>query len=181
MDEELAMKAFAEIWQPPSQLVTRATGLVFSSYIQPNELDTEDDPPEWGKRNDRWTIDGLLGSYDATEQRITIFAKGIEFAAPIVGLSPDSLKIIVRLHEYGHAIFHLGMPHAESMAMVGTTSTGPYVADTLRILTQTYDGADAYVHEQVAQSVTKIALDDLRAGATVEQSQQWWDKSIEGF
>jgi hypothetical protein len=183
MDEKLVMNALNEIFRSPSQLVKRATGLVFTSDIQPKECSTEDDPPEWDKRDERWTIDGLLGRYDAEEQSITIFKKGIEFAAPIVGLLPDSLEMIVRLHEYGHAIFHLGMTQAESTAMAGTPSNGQKlrVADTLRIMTQTYQDVDPYVHEQVAQSVTKIALNDLRAGATMEQSRKWCDKVIEGF
>jgi hypothetical protein len=93
MDEKLKM--LQEIFPSPSLVVKDATGLVFASDIQPYEQSTEDDPPEWYERDERWTIDGLLGRYDAAEQRITIFKKGIEFAAPIVGLLPDSLEMIV--------------------------------------------------------------------------------------
>jgi hypothetical protein len=75
------------------------------------------------------------------------------------------------------------MTQAESTAMAGTPSSvlKLRVADTLRIMTQTYRGADPYVHEQVAQSITKVALHELRAGATMEESRKWYDKMIEGF
>ncbi len=55
------------------------------------------------------------------------------------------------------------------------------VADTLRMRTETYNEVARYVHEQIAQGITKIALINLRASATKEQSRNVCDKMIEAF
>jgi len=55
------------------------------------------------------------------------------------------------------------------------------VADTLRMRTETYNEVARYVHEQIAQGITKIALINLRASATKEQSMNVCDKMIEAF
>jgi hypothetical protein len=44
-----------------------------------------------------------------------------------------------------------------------------------------FGGYPIYVHEQIAQGITKIALINLRASATKEQSRSVCDKMIEAF
>ncbi|MGY4333569.1 hypothetical protein ACVWWG_007986 [Bradyrhizobium sp. LB7.2] len=61
----------------------------------------------------------------------------------------------MRLHEYGHAIIHLGMTQTDSLATAAAASQSQKlrVIDTLLNTTQRYQGVDHSVHEQIAQSV----------------------------
>jgi len=74
-------EAHSQMIKPPHQLVSAETGLVLATALQAGEIESDDDPPGWDKREENWTIDELLGQYDARERKITIFTKGIEHAA----------------------------------------------------------------------------------------------------
>ena len=59
--------------------------------------DSDDaEPPGWADREERWSIDELLGVYDPKQLEITIFAKGIEYAAQKMAASPDAIRYLVR-------------------------------------------------------------------------------------
>lgn len=184
MDSMVGIEVYSEIFRAPYLLAQQAGGFQFTGEaLMPSERCSDEEPPEWARRDERWTIDGLLGCYDAGQQRITIFNKGIEVIAPKFGLHPELLERIVKVHEYGHALFHLGMMQPEIASILGMPpqSREHMVADTLRMRTETYNDVEHYVHEQIAQAITKIALINLRASATKEQSRNACDKMIEAF
>jgi hypothetical protein len=184
MDSMVGIEVCSEILRPAYLLAHQASGFQFvGGRLMPSEHSSDEEPPEWPMRDERWTIDGLLGCYDASQQRITIFNKGIEVIAPKFGLQPELLEMIVKVHEYGHSIFHLGMMQPEIISILGMPPQGKghMIADILRMRTETYNEVPRYVHEQIAQSITKIALINLRASATKEQSRNVCDKMIEAF
>ena len=184
MDSMVGIEVCSEILRPAYLLVQQASGFQFAGGpLMPSEHSSDEEPPEWAMRDERWTIDGLLGCYHANQQRITIFNKGIEVIAPKFGLQPEFLEMIVKVHEYGHSIFHLGMMQPEITSILGMPPQGKehMVSDTLRMRTETYNEVARYVHEQIAQGITKIALINLRASATKKQSRNVCDKMIEAF
>jgi hypothetical protein len=183
MDMDEVMTPLSQIHRSPFQLVSAAAGLVLATPMSPGERTTDEDPPEWEKRDERWTIDGLLGCYNAGKREITIFSKGIEFAAPHIGTTPELLTIIVRLHEWGHAVFHLGVDQETSAALANAYVNNriAQIEDTQRALTQAYQAAESYVHEQIAQVATRVALDDLLGKASVDQAKIACTEMIRAF
>src|SRR4051812_23691201 len=98
MDLMVGIEVSSEIFRSPYLLAQQASGLRFAGGpLMPSEHPSDEEPPEWAKRDERWTIDGLLGCYDASQQRITIFNKGIEVIAPKFGVQPQFLEMIVRV------------------------------------------------------------------------------------
>jgi hypothetical protein len=141
--------------------------------MQPSEVPTDDDPPGWGNRDERWSIESLLGRYDPTEKKISIFDKGIEYAAQRLSVQPELLKYVVRIHEWGHAVFHLGVDQKTSIELAQASlanQTGVKQAKEDE-LTRIYHSAETYVHEQIAQTITRLALQQLRTDATVDQAK----------
>jgi len=184
MDLIAGIEVGSEVFRAPYLLAQQAGGFQFAGgALTPSERSSDEEPPEWARRDERWTIDGLLGCYDAGQQRITIFNKGIDVIAPKLGLHPELLERIVKVHEYGHALFHLGMILPEITSILGTPpqSKEHMLADTLRMRIENYNNVERYVHEQIAQAITKIAFINLRASATKERSRNVCDKMIEAF
>jgi hypothetical protein len=167
------LEAQSEIWKAPMHLVGPPTGRTFAQALQPAETATDEDPPGWNKREEGWSIEELLGQYSPQKRTITLFNKGIEHAARQLDLSVDGLRYVVRLHEWGHAVFHLGVDsdvNAElARAMVADDDN--LMVATAEALLRTYTSVEAYVHEQIAQVITRLALERLRASATFEESK----------
>jgi len=166
-------EALSQVFRPRAQLVSAAAGLVFASSLSAGERSTDEDPPEWDKRDEGWTIDGLLGLYVAEKREITIFTKGIAHAAAQLGTTPGRLEYVVRLHEWGHAVFHLGVDQGTSfeLAKAGLANDPSVERLTAQKLTETYRSVDDHVHEQIAQALTKLALDELSRKATIEDAK----------
>jgi hypothetical protein len=99
------IEVLSQVMKPPYMLVSDQAGLVFLHSMLPDEVTSDLDPPEWADRDERWSIDGLLGLYDSKLQKITIFSKGIDFVAETLNVSAEWLKYIVRIHEWGHGVF----------------------------------------------------------------------------
>ncbi|MER9255392.1 hypothetical protein NKI59_27030 [Mesorhizobium sp. M0598] len=171
MDDVL--EALSQVHQPPFQLVSAVAELVFAISMSPGERSTDEDPPDWRKRDEGWTIDGLLGVYVADKREITIFAKGIKHAAAQLGTTPSGLEYVVRLHEWGHAIFHLGVDRVKSAELAKASLTNDASAEqvTGQRLTDTYGSVDPYVHEQIAQALAWLALEELRSKATIDKAK----------
>ena len=80
----------------------------------------------------------------------------------------------MRIHEWGHAGFHLGVDQAKSAELAKA-----YLSDdesvsraTRNKLTSIYSSVDSHVHEQIAQSITWLCLQKLRIGATAEDAKK---------
>ena len=105
MDSMVGIEVCSEILRPPYLLAQQASGFQFAGGpLMSSEHSSDEEPPEWAMRDERWTIDGLLGCYDANQQRITIFNKGIEVIAPKFGLQPEFLEMIVTRQRNERAI-----------------------------------------------------------------------------
>jgi hypothetical protein len=167
-------EALFQVLKPPFQLVCAQTALVFASSMQPGEDTTDDEPAGWAERDERWTIDTLLGLYDPQQRQITIFTKGIEYAASQLHVPSDHVKFIVRIHEWAHAVFHLGVDQETSTALAKASLAGNtnLEKDIGAGLTQNYKSVESYVHEQIAQTITSLALQDLRANASADDAQK---------
>jgi hypothetical protein len=167
------LEVLSQVCQPPFQLVGAAAGLVFATSLSAGERATDEDPPDWGKRDEGWTIDGLLGLYDADRREITILTKGIAHAAAQLSTTPERLTYVVRLHEWGHAVFHLGVDQAKSADLAqASLANDPSVERlTARKLTDTYRSVDHHVHEQIAQALCWLALEDLGKKATIAEAK----------
>src|SRR5438045_1156704 len=99
------LEALSQVIKPPFLLASDQAGLVFFSSMLPDEEFSDLDPPGWAERDDRWSVDGLLGLYDSTGYRITIFKKGIDFIAGKLNVPAEGLEYIVRIHEWAHGVF----------------------------------------------------------------------------
>lgn len=177
------LEALSQMIKPAHQLVSAQTGLVLATALQPGEIKSDDDPPGWDKREENWTIDELLGQYDAQAREITIFTKGIAYVAQRMGALQEHVNYIVRIHEWAHANFHLGVTLETSMELAKASLRDDEAL--LRIaaedLTEKYRSVDSYVHEQIAQSVTWLALEELRAQATADKAKQACAQLCEAF
>jgi hypothetical protein len=102
------LEALAQFIKSPHNLVSAEVALVFALPMQPSERSVTEDPPGWAHRDELWTIDELLGLYESHKRMITIFTKGIEHVAGQLGVQTFFIEYLVRIHEYAHAVFHLG-------------------------------------------------------------------------
>jgi hypothetical protein len=177
------IEALSQVMKQPYMLVSDQAGLVFPHSMLPDEVVSDIDPPGWAGRDERWSIDGLLGLYDSKLRKITIFSKGIDFVAEKLNVSADWLNYIVRIHEWGHGVFHLGVDpaSARSLTSMDPASDTPLREVVLASATNIYQDVDDFVHEQIAQAITFLALEGLHRGATMEESRRACSSLIEMF
>ena len=74
------------------------------------------DAPVWKQpHNNEWTIniDDLLGKYEPALRKITLYDNNIKAGAKSLKCQYKALKYVVKLHEYAHAIVHLGITDKE--------------------------------------------------------------------
>jgi uncharacterized protein DUF4160 len=115
-------------------------------------------------------VDVLYGSYDPAYRRIEVYIDNIRRDARLFGEFGDVLQI-VRLHEYAHAVVHLGVRVDEATDMLavigpgGHTDWDVFVQDR----TRAFDEVDAASHEYLAQAVTLAALSSLPDGYRSER------------
>jgi hypothetical protein len=109
------LEALSQVFKSPHQLVGAETSLVFPTSMQASENFTDVEPPGWADRDELWSIDSLLGCYDPQQRQITIFKKGIEHVAQKLALpSIEGIEYVIRIHEWGHAVVHLGVDQEKS-------------------------------------------------------------------
>jgi hypothetical protein len=133
------------------------------------------DPPQWADRErERWTIDGLLGLYERQPRQITIFTKGIAYAAGKLDCTADALEYIVRNHEWAHAVFHLGVDGETNTLLTKASLDGNarVKSDTLSALTAGFLAVDSFVHEQIAQALTWLVLRKLHEDASLDDARR---------
>lgn len=115
---------------------------------------------------ERWRpIDVLYGSYNPASRLIEIYVDNIRRDASLFGDFADVLQI-VRLHEYAHAIVHLGIrlnqviDILEAIGANGCTDWNTFLDERGR----TFEEVDVASHEYLAQAITLAALGRLRDG-----------------
>lgn len=108
-------------------------------------------------------IDVLYGNYDPQGRLIKIYANRIERDARLYGGSFEDLLRIVRLHEYAHAVLHLGVPVHDTISTLntfgpsGTTDWNEFIARR----TKMFVALDSASHEFLAQAITYGCLCNL--------------------
>ncbi|MEJ2373841.1 MAG: hypothetical protein P8Y71_00005 [Pseudolabrys sp.] len=162
-------KVMSQVFKSPVPLVCGEVALYFAISLQPLELPPTDvDPPGWDRRDELWTIDELLGHYQADKREITLFNRGIRHVAGKLQADPEVVKYLVRIHEYAHAVFHIGVDRTTSARLAEAYVKGnpALERDTASALTAAYSSVDTFVHEQIAQLVTILALKGLELKAS---------------
>jgi hypothetical protein len=115
----------------------------------------------------------VLGLYTSSTQEITIFRKGISQVAEILTVSPDDLKLIVRLHEWAHALLHLGLEETDRMSVLRDESQWPKREARMNIW---FNALDTNLHERLAQLLTRESLRWLKDNATIPSAQAEIDR-----
>lgn len=131
-----------------------------------------------GPDEERWRpIDVLYGSYNSVSRHIEIYIDNIRRDASLFGEFVDVLQI-VRLHEYAHAIVHLGarldpaVDILDDIGPSGYTNWNTFLDERGRV----FEDTDVASHEYLAQAVTLTALAGLPQGHQSERLRATFDR-----
>jgi hypothetical protein len=133
------------------------TGLTWGVASMPDYVESDDEPPMILPPDAEIPIDGYLGRYEVQKRRIEIFMKAVTATAERLNCKPEVLLSVVRVHEYAHAILHLGLD-----------GTGRQCD------TAVYLSIEEVVHETVAQILTARVIKARVADTTDEQAKAAW-------
>jgi Domain of unknown function (DUF4160) len=108
-------------------------------------------------------IDVLYGTYDPYARSIEIYVNRIERDASLYGGTFEELLQIVRLHEYVHAVLHLGVRMHDSISTLRTYSPSGKTnwEDFTERRTRMFSALNSPSHEFLAQAVTYACLSNL--------------------
>ena len=162
-----------EVYKPPYQTLSKVLEGKYSFAVGacPSEVTTDDDPPIRIEKNQEIIpVDGVLGLYDPEKRCITIYQKGIREVAQTLSSKEEDLELIVRLHEFTHAMLHMGLTRSESQLVAeGKFENLDAFFDGSR---KNFESIDIYVHEVVAQLLTRMALAQLGQDAQSKEAVQ---------
>lgn len=161
----------AEVFKSPHAVIEGELAEILSFVINhfPTEAESHEEPPiRFSTKTDLFPIDGLLGQYSPHEQRITIFCKGIERVSEALAVKPTDLTFVVRLHEWAHALIHLGVSKSEGLN-VGRDELG--WLSHLDAATTAFNSIERGVHERIAQLLTLYGIRTLQLGAKMSESR----------
>jgi hypothetical protein len=172
MKSEEAMKimdALTDVYKPPYQLIERQLQGIcsFAMNHYPKEVYSDDDPPL--KLAEIIPIDGYLGLYSPEKQEITIFNKAIREVSEVLQVNSTHLTIIVRLHEWAHAVFHMGVTEVDRNRILRDDSRWPAI---LEASTTLFREVENDLHEQIAQILTLYCISDLKKDASTDQGKE---------
>jgi len=171
IDMERFVAALSQVMQPPFQIIQRVVNNHYQFAIahSPSEVHSDDEPPfRLTAEAEVIPIDRVLGTYDPDVQQITIFRKGIDLVAEILKLRPRDVEFVVRLHEWAHALLHIGLPEAERISVTRDESLWP---SCLARSNDWFKGQDPHLHEALAQLLTHHGLGWLRSQTTLPEAQ----------
>lgn len=156
------------------------TGLTKYQFIKnPTEDQSNDDPPKIvADKAEIIPIDEFLGLYRPLEHKITIFNKGIEAASNIIKCNSDDLRYVVRLHEWAHALIHLG---SEDDVASKARTDNDYMQDCIKQADRIYDSIEKRLHEQLAQLLTYHSLKMLSKNAKGDRGKEINSERIRVF
>lgn len=175
------MDAIAEVYKPPFQLLEHELqGIyLFSTGHYPKEVSTEDDPPiKLGESAEIIPIDEFLGLYSPDKQEIIIFQKGIKEASDKLKINPKHLEFIVRVHEWAHAIFHLGVSENDRYKILRDDSYWDVILDTS---TKLFKKIEHNLHEYLAQILTLYCVQSLKRASKTDQGKQVLERIEQTF
>lgn len=146
-------------YMPPAVAVQLALGAAHRP-TSPSEMFSADEPVSVGQLEEQIPIDDVLGRYFPEKNLIEIYCTSIEGIANRFNWDPLCLRYLVRLHEHGHAIDHLGVADfKEEFALVAEMRDG--IASSLkdqRERTVAYQSMSTVEKEWWAQSVAFVSL-----------------------
>jgi len=151
----------------PTTLLWQVCGFSTSSfgtqeYFSPKQPSVTSSGGQ-SSQSDELPIDILFGSYQPTTRRIEMFPKNIDRYAPAFNADFSQLLKIVRLHEYAHALVHLGT-EVESvppdLGLVDANGNTDWPAFEVA-RTRQFEAIDTDTHEFLAQALTYAALTKL--------------------
>jgi hypothetical protein len=171
-----SIELLSAIYEPTFMLVPNAVGRSFYGLMAVEEV-TDDDPPWVATRAGKWLdvsfdFEQVLGLYEPDLKRIQLFSRGIAWAAQQLGVHPTRLERIVKMHEWAHALHHLG-----SWTYIKGKRTA--YASVWRTKKVRYKNAPEEFKEQLAQLMTLLAIRHQRVRAHKEEVVQFC-KKLEG-
>lgn len=108
-------------------------------------------------------VDRFLGKYFPKKRRIEIYYRAIQRVSERIGVKFSDLFSVVRVHEWAHAIFHLGVPLYSQNTANSLPDDFPIQKDWRsfrRNRTTRFLKTDSVLHEKIAQGLTyKFARD----------------------
>jgi hypothetical protein len=133
----------------------------------PIEVYSEDQPviPRSAAEEGWIPIDVLLGCYRPRNRTILIFRRNIErFANNPLHCDVSDLEAIVRLHEYAHALVHLGVFWPEESEVIRDYLRGKETDWNafLRNRSKAFRSLDSAAHEFLAQTLSWVAIGVLQ-------------------
>ena len=172
---------FTDAIRPVPQVVQIVIDYRFKFVIEkgPKESKTDEDPPrKLNENTETIPICEYLGLYNPTKTEIIIFNKGIKNASAILNCNPDLLEYIVRIHEYAHAIIHIGFTEEEEMLILNNEEVWP---EELSKNTMIFTSIDKKLHEHLAQLLTYHSLVMMYDNAHYEESKKIINKMLQIF
>ena len=134
----------------PAVLVQKAFGGMWPST--PHETFTEVIPPSVAVTDDI-TID-MMGCYLPEARQVVVFTKIIERFCRQHKFDREHVEFAVRVHEYGHALVHLGV--LNDMTLEDETT---FLSNRLSV----FKSIGTPTHELLAQAITWLVLKDKPA------------------
>lgn len=165
------MNIIIDVYKSPFHILEDELDRIYSFCLHhyPREVITCDDPPtKLGSRAEVIPIDEFLGCYSPDKQEIIIFKKGIQEAIDILHVDPKDLKFIVRIHEWAHALLHLGVTENDRLKILKDDTYWPVVLDPS---TKIFKEIEHNLHELLAQILTLNCIQNLVKNATTEKGK----------
>jgi hypothetical protein len=128
----------------------------------PKEVFSQDLPQYQpnSRERDLAPIDILYGAYSAETLVARTFIRRIELDADRYGSRADDLMNVVRIHEYAHAVVHLGIDQQDTkdcLSRFGPEGITDW--DSFRVeRQQAYRNLEPEVHEFLAQAITWVSV-----------------------
>ena len=107
----------------------------------------------------------VLGIYTPELQQIKIFNRGIVQVAERLDLRQHDITFVVRLHEWAHALIHVGLPETERLRVEKDETSWP---TALASATDAFRRLESGLHERLAQLIVHHGLESLRSAASPE-------------
>lgn len=163
--------------QHPAVLIQAALQETFrpTSPVEVYSDHRPDFAPQTAEQEEWIPIDILLGCYEPSSREIKIFIRNIiHFADTVFKRNPSDVEFIVRLHEYAHAILHLGVFWEEEDELIRQY---PPDKETdwqafLEGRTAAFYNVPEEVNEWVAQLLVWITLDAVGPEERREELQE---------
>ena len=147
--------------EEPAMLVQKVTGNLFVAG-GPVESYSKRVPvwiPTTPEEENLLPIDFLYGAYFPESRSMEIYFERIRIDSGKYGAEPGELELIVRLHEYAHALVHTGIRdrqiRAELMGFANEKTDWDTFATKRNVF---WNSASSDVHELLAQAITYSCL-----------------------